>query len=188
MAKNLELRRQGFHILFGIVLVILLKKGILNLEYLFALLLLGLMVSLISTKKEIPVISWFLKHFDRKGEELPGYGVLTYLLGSIIVVGLFKENIALASIMVLALGDSFCHLGRFGKVKNPLSGVKYFEGTVLGVVFGTIGAGFFVPWISAFFGSLVAMALESFDLFFLKKRIDDNLFIPLVSGLVMGLI
>ena len=187
MDKNLELRRQGFHLALGIALVYLLYENLLDIQLMFAVLIIGIVVSLISKKYKLAFVNRMLKNFDREDEILPGYGALTYFLGSIIAVGLFRKEIALASIMVLAFGDSFSHLGRFGSIKNPLNKTKFLEGTILGVIAGTLGAGLFVSWNAAFFGSLSAMSVEGFELAIFKKKIDDNLLIPIISGLIIGL-
>ncbi|MBI2583384.1 MAG: right-handed parallel beta-helix repeat-containing protein [Candidatus Aenigmarchaeota archaeon] len=101
---------------------------------------------------------------------------------------MFSRNVALASIMVLALGDSLSHLGRFGSIRHPFNKTRFLEGTAIGIVAGTLGALYFVPFSAAFFGSLAAMIAESFDLRVSKVKIDDNLLIPLVAGLVMSLV
>lgn len=187
MVKELELNRQVFHIIFGIVLVILLKYGILNLERLFIIFLIGVVIALIVRRKKIITINWFLERFERKNALLPGYGVLTYILGTVLVIGLFKLEVALASIMILALGDSFCHLGRFGRIRNPVNHLKFLEGTVIGIITGMIGASFFVGWKVGFFGSLIGMSIEGLDLIIFRNKIDDNLIIPIISGLIMSL-
>ncbi len=188
MDKGVEFRRQIFHIVLGILLVYLLYIGVLDLLAMFALLLIGFVLSLISKKYNLIFVNWFLRNFDRKGESLPGYGALTYFLGSTIAVGLFRKEVAMASILVLAFGDSFSHLGRFGKVKNPFSNTKFLEGTFLGIIAGTLGASLFVSWQNAFFGSLIAMSVEGLELAIFKKKIDDNLLIPVVAGLAMNLL
>ena len=48
-----------------------------------------------------------------------------YFIGAIISLFLFEKQIALASIMILALGDSFCHLGKFGNLKHPFNDLKF---------------------------------------------------------------
>lgn len=193
MDKNIdnlvEFKRQVFHVVLGILLVYLLYIGVLDLLAMFGLLLIGFVLSLASKKYNLVFVNWFLRNFDRKQEgfHLPGYGALTYFLGSIIVVGLFREEIALASILILAFGDSFCHLGRFGRVKNPFSKTKLLEGTLLGIIAGSLVASLFVSWQAAFFGSLVAMSVEGLELAIFRKKIDDNLLIPVVAGLVMSM-
>lgn len=187
MDKNLELKRQIFHLLLGIIFVILLNEDILNIQILFLLLLAGFLLSLISKKYNILGINWFLKNFDREKEYLPGYGALTYFLGMIIVIGVFEKNIALAGIIILAFGDSFTHLGRFGKIKNPFSKAKYLEGTFIGIIAATLGAGFFVSWQAAFFGSLIAMGVEALEIAIFKRKVDDNLLIPIIACFVISL-
>ncbi len=187
MDKGVEFKRQVFHMVLGILLVYLLYIEALDLPAMFALLLIGFVLSLASKKYDLIFVIWLLRNFDRKGESLPGYGVLTYFLGSIIALGLFRKEIALASIMILAFGDSFSHLGRFGKIKNPFSNTKFLEGTISGVLAGTLGAWLFVSWQAAFFGSLIAMGVEGLELAVFKKRVDDNLLIPVVSGLIMSM-
>lgn len=188
MDKNIEFRRQIFHLTLGVVLVFLLEREILDSVKMFGMLLVGFVISLISKKYKLVIVSWFLKNFDRKQESLPGYGALTYLLGSILAFGLFSKEIALASIMILAFGDSFSHLGRFGRIKNPFSKSKFLEGTILGIAAGTLGAALFVSWNAAFFGSLIAMGVEGLELAIFKKKIDDNLLIPIVAGLIISLL
>ncbi|MBI2507409.1 hypothetical protein HYV89_00475 [Candidatus Woesearchaeota archaeon] len=187
MGEYLELKRQIFHAVFGIILVYLLYENLLNIQLMFALLLIGFGISFLSKKYKLVVISWMLKNFDRKDESILGYGVLTYLLGSIIAASLFRKEIALASIMVLALGDSFSHFGSFGKIKNPFNNKKFLEGTFFGVIAGTLGASLFVSWQVAFFGSLIAMMIEGIELSIFNGKIDDNLLIPVAAGVIMSL-
>lgn len=182
----LELRRQAFHLLLGIIIVILVNYYILNLKILLIILFIGIILSFLCNYLKIPVIEWFLEKFDRKNAN--GLGVVTYFIGVIIVLGFFGKDIALASILILALGDSFCHLGRFGKIKNPLNKKKLIEGSIIGIIAATIAASFFVPIYAAFFGSLIGMTFESLDLKIRGRELDDNILIPLSSAIVMSLI
>ena len=132
------------------------------------------------------VLSWFLKIFDRDDAVVPGQGMITFVGGSLIVLYLFSFNVALASIMVLTLGDSFCHLGGKGRIKNPFNNTKNIEGILIGTLIAMFGASLFVPIFKAFFGSLIAIGIESLDLKFNGRNIDDNLFIPLIAGIVIA--
>mgnify|MGYP001611266033 CR=1 FL=1 len=123
----LELRRQIFHALLGLVLVILLNFDLINIKILIFILIIGLVISFLSNKYKIPVIKWFLEKFDRE-INIKGQGVLTYFIGVIVALLLFEKNIALASIIVLALGDSFFHFGKFGNWKHPYNNLKFVEG------------------------------------------------------------
>lgn len=183
----LELRRQVFHALIGIILVSLLYFDLINLKILVYVFLFGLIIFFISKKYKIKGIEWFLQRFDRE-IDLRGRGVLTYFIGVILSLFLFERNIALASMMILALGDSFCHLGKYGSWLHPLNNLKYIEGVLIGIAIGTLGAVFFVPFKYAFFGSLFSMVLESLDVKIKNIEIDDNILIPLVAGVVMSLL
>lgn len=182
----LELRRQTFHLLLGILIVILLNLNLINLKLLIGVLAIGIVVSFLCKYYEITPIQWFLDRFDREGAR--GKGVITYFIGVIIVLSFFRKDIALASILILAFGDSFCHLGRYGKIKNPLNKKKLIEGLIIGTAAGSIAASFFVPFYIALSGSLIAMILESLDLKIKGRVLEDNILVPLISAIVMILI
>jgi len=105
---------------------------------------------------------------------------------------LFEKDIALASIMILAFGDSISHLygEKFGRIRNAISGDprKLLEGTFAGTVAGALAAALFVPFPEAFLGSLAAMLLEVVKIDFNDLTLDDNLIVPLVAGTIMVLI
>ena len=170
----LELKRQIFHALLGIILVFLVYYNFIWLNFLIILFLIGVVISYISSKKKILIVEWFLKNFDRE-EKIRGMGVLSYILGTIIVLALFEKSIAMASILILALGDSFCHIGKFGKLKFSFNKNKSIEGSVIGIIAATIGAMIFVPFFQAVLGSLIAMIVESFDVKMKNTRIDDKI-------------
>ena len=90
----------------------------------------------------------------------------------------------MASIMILALGDSVSHLYglHYGRIKHPLSSTKFFEGTIAGFIAGFIGALIFLPWLEAFLASLAAMAVEAIEIKIGAGQVDDNLIIPVVAG------
>ncbi|MAG52864.1 MAG: hypothetical protein CMH62_02780 [Nanoarchaeota archaeon] len=184
----LEFRRQAFHILLGVVLVILLNFNIIGIKILSLILIIGIIISFLSKKHKIPVVEWFLENFERENVRIRGQGVLTCFLGVIIALLLFEKNIALASILVLSLGDSFCHLGKFGRLKHPFNDLKFIEGLLIGVAVATFGAVFFVSFWQAFLGAAVALVVESFDLKIGNYEIDDNILIPLVAGVIMSLL
>lgn len=188
MLASLEIKRQLMHILLGIIIVLLINFNLINPAILFIIFIIGLILSLSSRKFHIPVIYRFLKIFDRKKdiEEFPGKGAIFYILGAFLVVFIFPKDIAMASIMVLALGDSVSRLvGPYGYLKHPFTNTKFFEGAIAGAVAGFLGALIFVPWILAFVGSLVSMLLEGLDLRIKGFKIDDNLLIPIVAAVIM---
>lgn|SRR3989338_3869488 len=185
--ERLEFRRQMFHLFLGVIIVALLIFGILNQTRLLLILLIGGIFSLISMKHNVPVISWLLKVFDRENVKFPGEGAFYYILGCTLALHLFSLHIALASIMILALGDSFSHiLGKqYGRKRF---GVKTLIGTSAGMFFGFFGALVFVSTSMAFFGAAISMLIEAIEIRVKGYLLDDNILIPLVAGLVMQMV
>ena len=190
--ENLEFRRQIFHLFLGIIIVILLANGSINKEMILITAIVGTTLSYLSKKIKIPVIHNLLEIFERKEElkKFPGKGMIFYFVGVYLSLLLFTKEIAMASIMVLALGDSVSHLFglHFGKIKHPLSKTKFLEGTIAGFVAGFIGALAIVPWHEAFFASLAAMIVEAIEIKIGTEQVDDNLIVPLVAGGVIWVI
>jgi len=189
---NFEWNRQIFHITLGIALVVLLMYSFITKEIILSLAVLGLILSYLSRKTRIPVIYKLLEKFEREEEikKFPGRGIIYYLIGTYISLLLFPLEVAMASIMVLALGDSISHIYglHFGKTKHPLSKTKFLEGTVAGFIAGFVGALVFVAWHEAFFASLVAMIVEAIEIKVGAEQVDDNLIIPIISGAVVWVV
>lgn len=188
MLTKLEVKRQLIHIFFGIVIVLLLNLNLINATILFIIFIIGLILSLLSRKFRIPIIYKLLQIFDRKNdiEKFPGKGAVFYFLGSFLVVFIFPKDIAMASIMILALGDSVSRLvGPYGYLKHPFHNKKFFEGFIAGAIAGFLGALFFVPWLLALTGSLASMLIEGIDLRIKGFKIDDNLLIPVIAAVLM---
>jgi phytol kinase len=184
-----EIRRAVFHMCLGLTIAIAIYFGWVDWKFLAILLAVGLLISLISRKQNLPMITWFLEKFERK-DAWPGKGAIYYLAGALTVVVLFPKEIALASIMILAFGDSIAHLfgSFFGKVPHPWNTYKMIEGTIMGFLAGAIASSVFVPWQYALIASGVAMLIEGFELKFRSRSVDDNLLVPLVSGIVLWLL
>lgn len=189
MLSKFELRRQLFHLFFGLAIMLLLIWDVLDARLLFFMLLIGGTLSLLSLKVRLPIISWFLERFERKRElkKFPGKGVIFFVMGSLLVLKLFPKNIALAAIAILALGDSASHIiGVLGKVKY-FNRTRNIEGILVGILVGFIGAMVFVGPIPAFFASLIAIGIEGLEVKIGEKLIDDNILVPLVAGTVIYL-
>jgi dolichol kinase len=189
----LELRRKAMHIGMGIFLIVLIRAGIVTLAVALAVFSLGCVASLISMRRPVPVISWFLKVFDRPHARPPGRGALTYMGAVCILMILFRgvdTSIIYASIMILALGDSFSSLVGWGvkgtqhltKTPHPLSADKVLEGTFFGFVMASLGAMVFVSILEAVLASFAAMVIEGIDLRYGDESVDDNILIPLAAA------
>jgi len=187
-----EIKRQLFHIFLGLVIVALLKYGIIGKEIILTVLIIGVVISFLSRSMKIPIIHQLLQKFERKEEieKFPGKGVIFYFIGAYISISLFSKDIALASIMILALGDSVSHLFglHFGKIKHPLSKTKFLEGTIAGFFAGFLGALIFVGLTEAFFASLIAMIFEAIEIKIGAEQVDDNLIMPFVAGAAVWIV
>jgi dolichol kinase len=191
----LELRRKMMHIACGIIIVLLIKAHVLWKLSAFIVLAVGFVLSMISRKRRLPIIGWFLDRFDRPGTSPPGKGALTYMLSVFVLLMLFGDHhpeIVYASIIILALGDSMAALvgrrvkeSKLAKTPHPLSANKVLEGTLFGFMAAALGAMVFVSILEAILASAVAMVIEGLELHYGEDTIDDNLLVPLSAAAVM---
>ncbi len=185
MISALELRRQFLHMAFGIFLMTMLYFNIFTIWHLIGILILGIILSRLCKSFTVPIASWIIDKFERPEnlKTFPGKGPIFFVLGSIIVVYFFPLKIALASIIILTLGDSLAHI--FGKLlsNRTYKYLKSIEGTIVGIAFSFFGALLFVNVFAALSGSLLSMTLESLKL----NYIDDNLLVPVTAALIMSL-
>lgn len=188
---ELETKRQLVHMSGAAFPFYILAVGLhLSVSTFIFLLSAGLIISY-GYKKGVrfPVISRIVDSTEREGviEKFPGRGALSFFFGSLLVLLLFGSsmNVVCASIIILALGDSFSTLigKRYGRHKIFYSPDKSVEGSIGGFIPAFIGAGIFVSPEVALLGALVGMAVESLSL-----KIDDNITIPVISGFFMFLL
>ncbi|MDP2749964.1 MAG: SEC59/DGK1/VTE5 family protein [Nanoarchaeota archaeon] len=192
-----ELRRQGFHALTGISILLFLIFNVLNKWVLAAILVLGYAIYLVNKKLKVPIIWWFVKHFERKEnlKETPARGSFFYVLGCFLALVLFPKDVAYVAIIVLALGDSIStFIGKsYGKTRAPWSNVKLLEGTVAGIALSFLGflvlyfflPGFSVTIFEGLAACIIAMIVEALEIKVEDRKLDDNVVIPLVAGAVI---
>ncbi|MBN1494663.1 phosphatase PAP2 family protein [Candidatus Peregrinibacteria bacterium] len=191
ISDKLELRRQAAHMIIGVSIVFLLKLQLLNSFILFVAVFMGGILVLAARKIYIPVLHKILLVFERPHHiaRFPGRGSFFLVLGAALTTFIFEKNIAMAAIMILAVGDSVTNIvGRyFGKITNPFNEKKKVEGTIIAVILSTLAALIFVPIWPAFLASFVSMFFESLDLGWKKRNfeVDDNIMIPLVAGIII---
>ena len=123
------------------------------------------------------------KTYERKNE-LPFRGAIAFYLGCSIVTFLFKPNIAIASIAVLAFSDSLSTIigYYFGKHKLPVNKKKSWEGSSVFFLSTLIILLFFINPVKALIVALLATFTE------MLPRLDDNLSVPLVTGILLWLL
>ena len=186
---SVEVNRKLLHMFLGVVLVALLMFGIVGKEHLFGLLVVMLVLSMLSKKYNIPIISWLLRNFEREDyvKKFPGRGFIFYIIGSLLVLVFFPMDIAMPAILILAFADSIGHLFgiRYGKRKHPYVKTKFVEGWIAGLIAGFIAAFVFVPWHEALAASFFAMLVEGIEVKIGAEEVDDNLIIPLVAAIAI---
>jgi dolichol kinase len=111
-------------------------------------------------------------------------GATYILLSTCLTIALYDKPIAIAALTFIIVGDTFAALiGRkFGRHKF---GRKSVEGS-LGCLAGTLIVAVFTPDLAleiSIFGAFVATVTEA-----LSVRLDDNVSVPVVSGLAMSLL
>lgn len=128
--------------------------------------------------------NWFLGPILREHESYSLTGSSHILSASALSIIFFDKKVAIAAIVYVILGDvAAAIIGRvYGKTKiekKSLEGSLAFLSVCLLVALVLPGLPF---WIGAI-GALVATAVEA-----LSISIDDNLSVPLLSGLVMEIL
>ena len=79
----LEVKRQLLHITIGFVTLILIIWGILTPLILFLIIVFSAVLSILSKRYRIPIVSWFLENFEREKEKsrFPGRGFISFFVG-----------------------------------------------------------------------------------------------------------
>lgn len=192
--NTLEIRRQIFHALFGIAIIVLVMFGFIDEWGVLILILIGLIISHISKHSELPVVSFFLKKFERPAdmENFPGKGMITYLIGCFLVLFFFPQDIALPSIAALAIGDPVSRLFgiHLGKRKSPLNDMKFIEGTIAGFFAAFVAIFYFIRWrwIEALLAAFFAMLAEAMDIKLGGTQVDDNIVVPVVAAVTLWVV
>lgn len=115
---------------------------------------------------------------------LPFKGAIEFGVGCFLATILFRENIAMACIAVLALSDSLSTLvgHYFGKHKLPINKKKTWEGSIAFFMMSILILLFFTNPLNALLLAIVATFVE------MLPYADDNLSIPLALGIFMSLL
>ncbi len=131
-------------------------------------------------------IFFFSEILRRSKREHDERGFIYFFVGVILTLYLFRFNIAIANaaIIFLILGDSASTIfgKRFGKHKIPFNKNKTIEGSIAFLIVGFAGALTQLPLTPALSGAIVGSLTEAYS------PIDDNITIPIISGIAMSLI
>ena len=83
--------------------------------------------------------------------------MILFTFSAFLVLVLFPVNIALASISILAVGDSFNAIFglSFGKKAYFLNKQRNIEGVIFAILLSTLASWLFVPFFQAFIASFI---------------------------------
>ncbi|MFH1705900.1 MAG: phosphatase PAP2 family protein [Patescibacteria group bacterium] len=181
-----NIKRKLVHFIFGAGLVVLLKYQLITALQIVPIFLgLGLVMFFVNHPK-FKIFRQAIVHFERsKDPQFPGLGLFWYLLSSLTVLLFFEKNIALAAIINLAAGDSINALTGFfyNRPKQKLVGpncAAFFASMLL--VMNFVGP------LRALTGVLTASILEFIGPRIKGEKVDDNIWIPIVSAMAMSLV
>jgi phytol kinase len=187
-----EIRRKAFHITGGLLISAAIYYNILMTWMVLLIVGAGIILSAVYTLYDLPIINFFLERYERQHlrKKFPGKGVIYLFLALLLLMLTFEKNIILAGILIWTFGDSLSAI--VGKhypngTKNPLNNLRIIEGTLAGIIVGSIAASFFVHWYYALIGATISMTIESLDWEIYRETFDDNFFVPVVAAFVIYL-
>jgi phytol kinase len=135
-----------------------------------------------SRGKRVPLLTRFTLKMSSETETGSFVTAPIYLaVGVILSLIIFREDIAYASITIVAVGDpAAAYIGRrFGRLRVR---EKTLEGFAAGVIASFVAALLWTIPILAVAGALAGMLLE------LLEILDDNLAIPIGAGIAMFIV
>lgn len=185
--QELENKRKIFHIGLGTLFILLYAIGLAPWWVFGIILVIGYLTSYTHCIYDIPLLNKLLEHFDRPDAYTPGIGAIAFVQGFLIASFLFEKPIAIAAMIALVYGDGIASLIGYHHGRHLLewNDRKTWEGLTSGFLITLILLMLILPWPAALAGSIAAMAAES-----IKKPhplLDDNFFIPLITGIVVML-
>jgi len=129
--------------------------------------------------QKIPLVGYFLSRITRKHERNGLGGDVYFTAGCLVVIFFVEKNVAIASILMLVIGDMFAAINGqlFGKIKI------YKNKTIVGTLscfFSCFVIGYLILGTpAAFIGATVATISE------LQDIVNDNFAIPVFTGLAI---
>lgn len=188
----LEVRRKAFHMGVGLLIALGVFKGFYSALMGATIVISGLFISRMAVRYKLPVIEWFLDNFDRPEERktFPGKGAFYLFLGTSLAILLFPRLPATGAIIILSVGDAFAHvIGKYvGRFPSFINAKKNVEGTIAGIILGTMASAIITPVFHAFLATFISLTIELFDIRIGNFQIDDNLTIPLIAGMLLWLL
>jgi dolichol kinase/phosphoserine phosphatase len=133
--------------------------------------------------KRMPIINLITRKAASQNElYLVVLAPVYYAIGILFTLVLFPAPASSAAIAIFALGDSTASIfGRYFSITPlPINKDKSLEGSVAGFFFAFLAGSVFVSPLTALAGAAIAMFIE-----YVPLPINDNLLIPLITGLAL---
>jgi dolichol kinase len=186
-----ESKRKLIHLLGGICIVSLIFYDWLNAYSLAIITLAFFAIILLIKYGKLPFLDKFIESLERPElrRSFPGKGVLFYLIGSSLSLLLFPKDIAMSSIIILAIADSIPTLVSIysGRTKKH-STEKFVKGAIIGLILSFLASSLIIKWYEALIASAVAVSVEGIDMKIGLEKIDDNFIIPLSAGITISIL
>jgi len=184
-SHQINIRRKLVHLFYGLILVFLLNQKLASTLQFGCWLIFSFLLVIAS-----PFLPTFLRniinYFERKkSKKFLAVGPFLFTLSSFFAWIIFPKNIALSAILNLTIGDSI----------NVLSGIfknKKRERKTGAAVAATLATAIislqYVSFWPAAIGAVTTGLFEFSEPKIRGKKIDDNLLIPLISGVTILLV
>ncbi len=196
MIDLFEVRRKLFHVMGGVLIFTGVLLGYLTPGMLVMSLFAILLSSWIIFSTQQPILLALIRLFEREKnmKRFPLKGLFFFVLGCTLPLFLFPFKTALLSIIILTVGDAASALiGKyFGRTRHPFHSSKKIEGHIAGGLLAFLCATLFNDWYLAgyawwqlLFVCMLTMFLEGVEHVGRQEWFDDNLTIPLFSGLLL---
>ncbi len=195
---NPHVRRKIFHLIYGLTLAFLIHYKMVTIFQLGLITICFAGYVIISRYQKGNKLSKFISYFERSpNPDYLGLGPLFFLISSLTSIMIFKNNIAVAGIINLAIGDSVNALigylwyqpNIFNRLtKKKIKPIKRIGPAVAAAAASLIITLYYVNLWQALAGAGVTLLLGFSTPKIGNKEIDDNLLIPTLSSLAMSLI
>lgn len=181
-----ELLRKGWHFFAGILLfeaytLVMLAYGKeVALVALTMFVLAALVFEHIRLEHQ-PRFFDFLKVLFRRKEENRTSSMVSFMMGSLVVLAVFPYGIALLAVLILVLGDSFS--AGFGMIfgEKKIWKDKTYVGTFAGLSVNLL-TGFVV--LHEYPQIYIPMAITGAAVEAITSKVEDNLFVPIATAVV----
>ncbi len=188
--RERELKRQIFHMGFGLFYAAGFFFDLINIPISIAMLI-GLIIASVFLQKRRTFVDEVVLLLERKEHlfDVPLQGPIFFMFGVTLTIAFFDLYTATAGIIILAVTDSLGTLyGKYmGRLKIPWNKNKHMEGPLLGGLAAGLMCCAFVPILPAFLAAYAGAFFDTLDLRFGHLVLDDNLIIPLVGAGVLAL-